>query len=55
MAGVGSMDNKNGKTVLNVKMLDGFSIIFDGRELVDGRQAGSQFFMPVKAVPTVAS
>ena len=28
---------------LKVKMLDGFSMIYDGRELVDGRQAGSQF------------
>lgn len=44
------MDNKNGKTVLNVKMLDGFSIIFDGRELVDGRQAGSQFCGLMEAV-----
>lgn len=36
------IDNNNQK-VLYVKMLDGFSMIYDGKELVDGRQAGSQF------------
>ncbi len=38
------------KAVLNVKMLDGFSIVFDGKELVDGRQSGSQFCGLMEAV-----
>ncbi len=38
------------KGSLYVRMLDGFSMVYDGRELVDGRQIGSQFCGLMEAV-----
>ncbi len=41
---------KKAQNALVVKMLGGFSMSWDGQELVDGRQAGSQFYALMETV-----
>lgn len=37
------MNSNTERSPLYVRMLDGFSMVYEGKELVDGRQIGSQF------------